>query len=98
MCKTETRQEAIEYDKDTISFFKSGDKETLVEDLPLEISCLSLTYFLKAGKEETGSWTCCNGDVCCFYKEQNICKYFIKEVTREKKSIQILNLILLLLL
>ena len=29
--------------------------------------------------------TCCPGEVCCFYKEQKISKYFIKKVTRQKK-------------
>ena len=33
------------------------------------------------------SLTCCQGKVHGSYKEQNICKCFIKEVTREEKSI-----------
>ena len=45
--KTGTPEEAIEYDKNVIGVFKSGDKVTLAGHLPIEISCL-LTYFLKA--------------------------------------------------
>ena len=48
MCKTDTLEEAIEYDKNAIGVFKSGDKETLVGHLP--VSSL-LTTFLKAAPE-----------------------------------------------
>ena len=50
ICRTDTREEAIEHDKNAIGVFKSGDKETLVGHLPIEISCL-LTNFLKAAPE-----------------------------------------------
>ena len=50
MCKTDTPEEATEYYKLAIGVFKSGNKETLVGHLPVEISCL-LTYFLKAAPE-----------------------------------------------
>ena len=40
----------IECDKNAVGVFKSGDKETLVGHLPIEISCL-LTYLLKATPE-----------------------------------------------
>ena len=49
MCKIDTQEDAIEYDKNAICFFKS-DKETLVGHLRIEISCL-LTHFLKAVPE-----------------------------------------------
>ena len=80
----------------------SGDKETLVgHQASIEIYCL-WTHFLKtapenkldaivAGKRKLGSWTCRPGEVSCSYKEQNICKYFIKEVTREEKKHIITN-------
>ena len=50
ICKTDTREEAMEYDKNAIGVFKSDDPETLVGHLPIEISCL-LTYFLEASLE-----------------------------------------------
>ena len=50
MCKIDTQEDAIEYDKNPICVFKSDDKETIVGHLPIEISCL-LTYFLKAVPE-----------------------------------------------
>ena len=50
ICKTDTREEAMEYDKNAIGVFKSDDPETLVRHLPIEISCL-LTYFLEASPE-----------------------------------------------
>ena len=50
ICRTDTREEAIEHDKNAIGVFKSGDQETLVGHLPIEISCL-LTNFLKAAPE-----------------------------------------------
>ena len=50
MCKIDTQEDAIEYDKNAICFFKSDDKETLVGHLPIEISCL-LTHFFKAVPE-----------------------------------------------
>ena len=40
ICKRDTREEAMEYDKNAIGVFKSDDPETLVEHLPIEISCL----------------------------------------------------------
>ena len=58
------------------------------------LSGLKITNCSHSWKEKTGNWI-------CSYKEQNICKYLIKDVTREgknHKSIHILNLILLLLL
>ena len=51
VCKTDTQEEAVEYDEDHIGVFKSGDKETLVVHMPTEISCL-LTYFLKAAPKK----------------------------------------------
>ena len=50
VCKTDTREKAMEYDKNAIGVFKSDDPETLVGHLPIEISCL-LTYFLEASPE-----------------------------------------------
>lgn len=50
MCKIDTQEDAIEYDKNAICVFKSDGKETLVGHLPIEIYCL-LTYFLKAVPE-----------------------------------------------
>ena len=41
-----------------------------------------MAYFLNAApeaqwdhnwKEKTGSWTSCPGEICCSYKDQNIC-------------------------
>ena len=40
----------MEYDKNAIAVFKSDDPETLVRQLPIEISCL-LTYLLEASPE-----------------------------------------------
>ena len=45
ICKTDTQEEAMEYDKNAID-----DPETLVGNQPIEISCL-LTYFLEASPE-----------------------------------------------
>ena len=50
VCKTDTQEEAMEYDKNAIGVFKSDDPETVVGHLPIEISCL-LTYFLEASPE-----------------------------------------------
>ena len=50
ICRTDTREEAIEHDKNAIGVFKSADKETLIGHLPIEISCL-LTNFLKTAPE-----------------------------------------------
>ena len=51
ICKTDTREEAIEYDQNAIGVFKSTDEVTLlVGHLPIEISCL-LTNFLNAAPE-----------------------------------------------
>ena len=50
ICKSDTREEAMEYDKNAVGVFKSDDPETLVGHLPIEISCL-LTYFLEASPE-----------------------------------------------
>ena len=49
-CKTDTREEAMEYEKNAIGVFKSDDPETLVGHLLIEISCL-LTHFLEASPE-----------------------------------------------
>ena len=50
ICKADNREEAIEYDKNAIGVFKTGDPETLVGYLPIELSCL-LKYFLEASPE-----------------------------------------------
>ena len=50
ICKADNREEAIEYDKNAICVFKTGDPETLVGHLPIELSCL-LKYFLDASPE-----------------------------------------------
>ena len=50
VCKADTREEAMEYDKNAIGVFKSDEPESLVGRLPIEISCL-LTYFLEASPE-----------------------------------------------
>ena len=50
ICKTDTREEAMEYEKNAIGIFKSDDPETLVGHLPIEISCL-LTHFFEASPE-----------------------------------------------
>ena len=50
ICKADNRGEAIEYDKNAIGVFKTGDPETLVGHLPIELSCL-LKYFLQASPE-----------------------------------------------
>ena len=50
ICKADNREEAIEYDKNTIGVCKTGDPETLVGHLPIELSCL-LKYFLEASPE-----------------------------------------------
>lgn len=51
ICKTDNREEAIEYDKNAIGVFKSVDEVTLlVGHLPIEISCL-LTNFLNAAPD-----------------------------------------------
>ena len=48
ICKTDTREEAIEYDQNAIGVFKTTDEITqLVGHLPIELSCL-LTNFLNA--------------------------------------------------
>ena len=46
--KADNREEAIEYDKNAIGVFKTG--ETLIGHLPIELSCL-LKYFLEASPE-----------------------------------------------
>ena len=51
ICRTDTREEVIEYDKNAIGVFKSGDKETLVGHLPIEISCLLTNFLMKAAPE-----------------------------------------------
>ena len=97
ICCVDTREKAIEFDKNAIIVFTSGDKETLVGHLPTEIFCL-LTYFLKASPENENKLNVIvvrkrkrEAEVavpakCCSYKEQNIGKYFIKEVRREEKK------------
>ena len=50
ICKADNREEAIEYDKNAIGVFKTGDPETLVGHLPIELSCL-LKYFPEASPE-----------------------------------------------
>ena len=50
VCKTDTWEKAIEYDKIVIGIFKSGNKEALVGHLPIEISCF-LTKVLNAAPE-----------------------------------------------
>ena len=50
ICKTDTLEEVMEYDKNAIGVFKSDDPETLVGHLPIEISCL-LTNLLEASLE-----------------------------------------------
>ena len=50
ICKADNHEEAIEYDKNAIGVFKTGDPETLVRHLPRELSCL-LKYFLEASPE-----------------------------------------------
>ena len=50
ICKTDTLEEAMEYNKNAIGVFKLDDPETLVGHLPVEISCL-LTYLLEASPE-----------------------------------------------
>ena len=51
ICKADDREEAIEYDKNAIGVFKTGDPETLVGHLPIELSCL-LKYLLEASPEK----------------------------------------------
>ena len=50
ICKAGNREEAIQYDKNAIGVFKTGDPETLVGHLTIELSCL-LKYFLEASPE-----------------------------------------------
>ena len=50
ICKADNREEAKEYDKNAIGVFKTGDPETMVAHLPIELSCL-LKYFLEASPE-----------------------------------------------
>ena len=50
ICKADNREEAIEYDKNPIGVFKTGDPETLLAHLPIELSCL-IKYFLEASPE-----------------------------------------------
>ena len=97
ICKTDTREEAMEYDKNVIGVFKSDDPETLVGHLPIEISCL-LTYFLEAspenklnaiviGKRKREVGLVVPAKCVALNKKQNICKYFSRKVTgKEKKT------------
>ena len=50
MYRTDTREEAMEYDKHAIGIYKSENSKSLVGYLPMVISCL-LTNFLNAGSE-----------------------------------------------
>ena len=50
MCRTDNRDEVMEYDKHAIGIYKSENSKSLVGHLPMEISCL-LTNFLNAGSE-----------------------------------------------
>ena len=50
MCRTNTREEAMEYDNHAIDIYKSENSKSLVGHLPMELSCL-LTNFLNAGAE-----------------------------------------------
>ena len=50
ICKADNCEEAIEYYKNAIGVFKTGDPETLVGHLLIELSCL-LKYFLEASPE-----------------------------------------------
>ena len=62
ICKADNREEAIEYGKNAIGVFKTGDPETLVGHLPIELSCL-LKYFLDASREK-------KLHCCCYGKEK----------------------------
>ena len=48
ICKTDTREEAMEYDKNAIGVFKSDDPETLVGHLPLVGNLMSTYIFLRS--------------------------------------------------
>ena len=95
ICKTDTREEAMEYYKKCHWCFKSDDPETLVGHLPIEISCL-LTYFLEASPENKLNAIVIGKRKREFgllvpakyaAKKQNICKCFSRKVTgKEKKT------------
>ena len=65
--------------------WSSANGNLLFTDILLISSFWNKTQCDHSWKEKTESLTCCPGEVCCFYKEQKISKYFIKKVTRQKK-------------
>ena len=97
ICKADNREEAIEYGKNAIGAFKTGDPETLVGHLPIELSCL-LKYFLEAspennliavvtGKRKREVGLVVPAKYVALTKKKNICKYFIRKVNgKEKKT------------
>ena len=96
ICKTDTREEAMEYDKNAIGVFKSDAPENLVGHLPTEISCL-LTYFLEAspenklnaiviGKRKREVGLVFPAKYAALTKKQNICKCFSRKVTGNEKK------------
>ena len=56
ICKRDSREEALEYDRNAIGIFKSGQSEILVGHLPIELSCL-FKYFLEASPDNKLSAT-----------------------------------------
>ena len=106
ICRTDTREEAIEHDKNAIGVFKSGDKETLVGHLLIEISCL-LTNFLKTapenklnaivvGKRKREVGLIVPAKYVALAKNKTFTNILFNKLQGKKKNIQILNLMLLL--
>ena len=52
ICKRDSRDEALEYDRNAIGVFKPGNPEVLVGHLPIELSCL-FKHFLETSAYNT---------------------------------------------
>ena len=97
ICKADNREEAIEYDKNAIGVFKTGDLETLVGHFPIELSCL-LKYFLEAspennlitvvtGKRKREVGLVVPAKYVALTKNKTFAKYFIRKINgKEKKT------------
>ena len=98
MRKTDTGEEAIKCDKNATGLFKSDDKEKLVGHLPITAPENKLgTIVTEKRKREVGLVVAAKYVVLT--KNKTFANTLLKKLReKKKKSIQILDLILLLLL
>ena len=108
VCKADNREEAIEYDKNAIGVFKTGDPEALVGHLPKELSCL-LKYFLEAspgnnliavvtGKRKREVGLVVPAKYVALTKKKTFANILLEKLTEKKRKHSISNLALLQLL